>query len=74
MDISLVGHNSQSYFSTHPLYPNKNKNKFTSWGEKKGNQQTNRHLKQRIKVIPSVPRHMISRISKDGALRKPRHF
>lgn len=39
MDISLVGHNSQSYFSTHPLYPNKNKNKFTSWGEKK---ETNR--------------------------------
>ena len=28
MDISLVGHNLQRSFPTHPLWPNKNKNKF----------------------------------------------
>ena len=35
MDISLVGHHLQRYFSSHPLYPNKNKNKFTRKNKKR---------------------------------------
>ena len=35
MDISLVGHNLQRYFTTHCLEPNKNKNKTNPLQNKK---------------------------------------
>ena len=42
MDISLVGHNLQRSFPTHPLWPNKNKNKFKR--KKKGRIDSVTHL------------------------------